>query len=61
MTTKPVFTTTIDMLPVSIYASNAGVGQAAAQDAAAFLQETLRARGQENVILATVNSQLTFL
>jgi len=61
MTTKPIFSTIIDLLPVSIYASNAELGKAAAVDAAAFLQQTISARGQANVILATGNSQLTFL
>jgi glucosamine-6-phosphate deaminase len=58
---QPLFTTTVDMLPTRIYASNLQVGQAAAADAADFLQQVLQARGQANVILATGNSQLTFL
>ncbi|NLG72767.1 MAG: glucosamine-6-phosphate deaminase [Chloroflexi bacterium] len=61
MTTSPIFTTTIDVLPVSIYDSNASAGQAAAADAAAFLKQTIEERGHANVILATGNSQLTFL
>jgi glucosamine-6-phosphate deaminase len=56
-----LFTTTIDSLPVSIYASNLQAGQAAAAEAAEFLQQTLQARGRANIILATGNSQLTFL
>ena len=61
MKTEPIFTTTIDMLPVSVFGSNAAVGKAAAEDAATFLQQTIRERGAANVILATGNSQLTFL
>lgn len=55
------FSTTIEALPVSIYATNREAGQAAAAEAAEFLQQTIQARGQANVILATGNSQLTFL
>lgn len=61
MKPKPTMTTKIEMLPVSVFESNQAVGQAAAADAAIFLQETLQARGQANIILATGNSQLTFL
>lgn len=61
MTTKPILSTTIDALPISVFKTNADVGQAAAADAAAFLKQTIQERGQVNVILATGNSQLTFL
>jgi glucosamine-6-phosphate deaminase len=61
MTTNPIFFTTIDALPISVFKTNAEVGQAAAADAAAFLKQTIQERGQANVILATGNSQLTFL
>jgi glucosamine-6-phosphate deaminase len=61
MQPSPVFSTTIDALPINIYGSNAEVGQAAAAEAAAFLKQTLSERGQANIILATGNSQLTFL
>ncbi len=55
------FSTSLDALPVSVFNSNAEVGRAAASDAAAFLRRTIRRRGRANVILATGNSQLTFL
>lgn len=55
------FSTTVDALSVSVFNTNVEVGQAAASDAAAFLQQTIRERGHANVILATGNSQLTFL
>jgi glucosamine-6-phosphate deaminase len=61
MPTDPILSTTIDALPISMFASNAEVGQAAAADAAAFLQQTIQERGHANVILATGNSQLSFL
>jgi len=61
MQPQPVLHTTIEALPVSVYTSNAEVGQAAAAEAAAFLQQTIQERGHANLILATGNSQLTFL
>ncbi|PKO15100.1 MAG: glucosamine-6-phosphate deaminase [Chloroflexi bacterium HGW-Chloroflexi-10] len=61
MSINPVLSTTIESLPISVYNSNAEVGQAAAADAALFLQKTLSERGHANVILATGNSQLSFL
>lgn len=61
MTTRPILSTSIDALPVRVFKTNAEVGQAAAADATAFLQQTIRERGHANVILATGNSQLTFL
>jgi glucosamine-6-phosphate deaminase len=61
MPTNPFFTTTVGVLPISVFETNAEVGQAAATDAAAFLQRTIQERGRANVILATGNSQLTFL
>src|SRR5512146_57695 len=61
METVPNFSTTLDALPISVFNTNAEVGQAAASDAAAFLRQTLQERGHANLILATGNSQLTFL
>jgi glucosamine-6-phosphate deaminase len=61
METGPVFSTTIEALPISVFDTNTEVGQAAAADAAAFLRQTIRECGHANVILATGNSQLTFL
>src|SRR5512143_2303278 len=61
METVPNYSTTLDALPISVFNTNAEVGQAAASDAAAFLRQTLQERGHANVILATGNSQLTFL
>jgi len=61
MPTRPIFSTTIDALPISVFKTNVEVGQAAASDAVTFLQKTIQERGQANVILATGNSQLTFL
>jgi glucosamine-6-phosphate deaminase len=57
----PIHQTTIDQLPVRVYASNEAMGQAAAVEAVAVIQQAIAQRGAANVILATGNSQLTFL
>jgi glucosamine-6-phosphate deaminase len=46
---------------VAVYDTNEALGRAAAQDMAAILRQTLAERGEANLILATGNSQLTFL
>lgn len=58
---KPDRQLQIDRLPVAVYASNAEMGLAAALVARQILQEAIAGRGEANVILATGNSQLTFL
>lgn len=50
-----------EQLPVAIYRSNQEMGQAAAFDARDIINQAIAARGEANVILATGNSQLTFL
>jgi len=61
MNANPILSTTIGVLPINVFKTNAEVGRAAASDATAFLQKTIQERGRANVILATGNSQLTFL
>ena len=61
MTTTPIFSTTVESMPVTVYNNNTEVGLAAAADAAEYLKQVLQERGHANVILATGNSQLTFL
>lgn len=61
MTTPPIYSTKVESMPVTVYNSNTEVGLAAAADAAEYLKQVLQERGQANVILATGNSQLTFL
>jgi glucosamine-6-phosphate deaminase len=61
MTTKPIYETTVDQLPITIYPTNAALGHAAAEEAADVIQGAIRERGVANVILATGNSQLSFL
>ncbi len=58
---NPIFSTTVGVLPISVFHTNAEVGQAAAGDAAVSLQQAVQTRGRANLILATGNSQLTFL
>jgi glucosamine-6-phosphate deaminase len=61
MTVKPIHTTQIDQLPITIYLTNEDLGRAAAAEASAVIQRAIRERGVANVILATGNSMLTFL
>lgn len=58
---QPIRTLQYDQLPVAIYPSNAALGAAAAQAARAVIQAAIAERGAAYVILATGNSQLTFL
>jgi glucosamine-6-phosphate deaminase len=58
---QPIRMFTVEQLPVEVYASNAALGQAAAERAAGILKAALAARGAANLVLATGNSQLTFL
>jgi glucosamine-6-phosphate deaminase len=51
----------VDQLPVELYASNQELGLAAAHKARKILNEAIVAREFANLILATGNSQLTFL
>ena len=58
---EPIKKMQIDSLPVSIYADNLAMGQAAALAAHEQIVKTISERGESNIILATGNSQLTFL
>lgn len=58
---QPTKTLQIDQLPVAIYPSNAALGAAAAQAAREIIRAAIAARGAAYIILATGNSQLTFL
>jgi len=53
--------TKIDDLRVSVYSTNEALGQAAAQEAVEVIQQAIAKKGEANIILATGNSQLTFL
>jgi glucosamine-6-phosphate deaminase len=52
---------TVDALTVKVFDDAASLARATAQDAARVLRETIEARGEANVMLATGNSQLMFL
>ena len=58
---EPIKTARYDQLPVAIYRSNEEMGQAAALDAREIINRAIEEKGEANVILATGNSQLTFL
>lgn len=57
----PIHTTQHDSLRTSVYATNAAMGEAAADEARDIIAAAIKAKGHANVILATGNSQLTFL
>lgn len=59
--TEALLETKADLLPVSVYPTNEAMGQAAAQEAAKIIQEAVEERGEARIIVATGNSQLTFL
>jgi glucosamine-6-phosphate deaminase len=61
MSSSVLHETTWDDLLTSVYATNDDLGAAAAAEAAAILQAALAARAEANLIVATGNSQLTFL
>lgn len=58
---QPIKTTQYDQLPVAIYESNEALGRAAALDARRAINAAIAQKGEANIILATGNSQLTFL
>jgi glucosamine-6-phosphate deaminase len=61
MTIQSLYATQIGELPVGVYASNEDLGAAAAVEAAEAIRAAVAARGVANIIVATGNSQLTFL
>jgi glucosamine-6-phosphate deaminase len=58
---QPIKTARYEQLPVAIYQSNEEMGQAAAYDARDIINNAIAGKGHANIILATGNSQLTFL
>jgi glucosamine-6-phosphate deaminase len=58
---KPIFEAKFDDLKTSVYQTNEELGLAAAQETIETLTRMIHLRGEANVILATGNSQLTFL
>jgi len=58
---KAIFEMKKDDLPVSIYQTNLEMGTAAAEEAAGVIRKATQDNGHANIIIATGNSQLTFL
>ncbi len=61
MVTQPLRTLTVDQMPVHVFASNEALGARAAEDLAQILVQAIAARGSASAILATGNSQLSFM
>ncbi len=61
MSATPFYETQIEELCVSVYSTNQEMGSAAAQVAAATIRNAVREKGLAHIIIATGNSQLTFL
>ena len=53
MSTQPLYTTQIDQLPVSVYATNEALGAAAADEAAEVIRAAVTTHGVANIIVAT--------
>jgi len=58
---KPVKTVKYEKMPVNIYDSNEALGVAAADALAEILRSTITERGEASIIVATGNSQLSFM
>lgn len=61
MTSEPIFAAKFDQLPLSVYESNEAMGQAASAAAQTIINDAIAEKGAANIIIATGNSQLTFL
>ncbi|MGB3717581.1 MAG: glucosamine-6-phosphate deaminase [Candidatus Promineifilaceae bacterium] len=61
MTADSLLKTKVDLLPVTVYKTNEEMGQAAASDATAVIKAAIDKKRSANIIIATGNSQLTFL
>ena len=60
-TIQPQRVLQVDRLPVRVYGTNQEMGRAASLEARDIINRALAERGAANIILATGNSQLTFL
>lgn len=58
---EPIFTDQWGKLPVRVYETNEMMGEAAALDAREIINSAIAKKGFANLIIATGNSQLTFL
>ena len=58
---EPFHGTRIGDLEVTVYATNEALGGAAAEEAATIISRAIEEKGRAHIVLATGNSQLTFL
>ncbi|MEN6622322.1 MAG: 6-phosphogluconolactonase, partial [Smithella sp.] len=58
---KPIFEDKWGELPVQVYETNEEIGMAAASEAREIINKAISEKGVANIIVATGNSQLTFL
>ena len=58
---QPEKTLQIDQLPIEIYANNTAMGTAAAREAQTIILKAIETKGRANIIMATGNSQLSFM
>jgi glucosamine-6-phosphate deaminase len=58
---KPIFEKKKNNLSISIFQTNKDMGLAAAEEAREVIQKAIEIQGYANIIIATGNSQLTFL
>ncbi len=61
MENKAQYNLHFGQLPVSIYRTNQELGSASAEEAVGYIDAAIHEKGEANVIIATGNSQLTFL
>lgn len=61
MSTQPIRSLQVDQMPVHVFASNEALGARAAADLAELLAQAIADHGSASIILATGNSQLSFM
>jgi len=61
LNTKAILETKVDSLPITVFQTNEEMGKAAAFEAAEIIKTAVKDKGAANIIIATGNSQLTFL
>jgi glucosamine-6-phosphate deaminase len=61
MSVKPIRTTQYDQMPVHVFATHKALGARAAEDLTQIIAEAIDDHGSASVILATGNSQLSFM
>jgi glucosamine-6-phosphate deaminase len=61
MSVQPVRTLHVDQIPVHVFESNEALGKRAAADLSELLAQAIADHGRASIILATGNSQLSFM